>query len=54
MQRISVTKQEALKFLAGVVRINAGNPPGNELGYAEYMKSVLAVEGIPARRTSGT
>jgi acetylornithine deacetylase/succinyl-diaminopimelate desuccinylase-like protein len=40
---------EALKFLADLVKINTSNPPGNETKAAEYIKSVLAAEGIAAQ-----
>src|SRR5258708_28563267 len=40
---------EAVKFLADLVKINTSNPPGNETKAAEYIKSVLAAEGIPAQ-----
>jgi acetylornithine deacetylase/succinyl-diaminopimelate desuccinylase-like protein len=40
---------EALKFLVELVKINTSNPPGNETKAAEYIKSVLAAEGIPAQ-----
>jgi acetylornithine deacetylase/succinyl-diaminopimelate desuccinylase-like protein len=40
---------EALKFLIGLVKIDTSNPPGNETKAAEYIKQVLAAEGIPAQ-----
>ena len=40
---------EALKFLVELVKINTSNPPGNETKAAEYIKSVLAAEGISAQ-----
>ena len=40
---------EALKFLTDLVRIDTSNPPGNETKAAEYIKSVLEAEGIPAQ-----
>lgn len=40
---------EALKFLVELVKINTSNPPGNETKAAEYIKGVLAAEGIPAQ-----
>jgi acetylornithine deacetylase/succinyl-diaminopimelate desuccinylase-like protein len=40
---------EALKFLVNLVKINTSNPPGNETQAAEYIKGVLAAEGIPAQ-----
>lgn len=45
----SKAHQEALKFLADLVRIDTSNPPGNEARAAEYIKGVLAAEGIPAQ-----
>src|SRR6476646_6940605 len=40
---------EALHFLAELVKIDTSNPPGNEVKAAEYIKGVLAAEGIPAQ-----
>src|SRR6476661_3273594 len=40
---------EALDFLAELVKIDTSNPPGNEVKAAEYIKGVLAAEGIPAQ-----
>src|SRR5260221_7631145 len=40
---------EAVKFLADLVKIDTSNPPGNEARAAEYIKSVLAAEGISAQ-----
>jgi len=37
---------EALKLLSDLVRIDTSNPPGNESRAAEYMRGVLAAEGI--------
>src|SRR5260370_14750388 len=42
-------QNEAVKFLAELVRIDTSNPPGNEARAAEYIKSVLAAEGIAAQ-----
>jgi acetylornithine deacetylase/succinyl-diaminopimelate desuccinylase-like protein len=42
-------REEALGFLANLVKIDTSNPPGNETRAAEYIKSVLAAEGIPAQ-----
>ena len=39
---------EAVKFLGELVKIDTSNPPGNETRAAEYIKSVLAAEGISA------
>jgi acetylornithine deacetylase/succinyl-diaminopimelate desuccinylase-like protein len=41
-------QEEAVKFLSELVKIDTSNPPGNETRAAEYIKSVLAAEGIPA------
>jgi acetylornithine deacetylase/succinyl-diaminopimelate desuccinylase-like protein len=40
---------EALKFLADLVKIDTSNPPGNEVKAAEYIKGVLTTEGITAQ-----
>ncbi len=40
---------EMLQFIQDLVRINTSNPPGNETKAAEYVKSVLDREGIPAQ-----
>ena len=40
---------EALNFLTELVKINTSNPPGNESRAAEYIKSVLAAEGIQSQ-----
>src|SRR5579872_189507 len=40
---------EALKFLSDLIKINTSNPPGNETRAAEYIKGVLAAEGIPSQ-----
>jgi acetylornithine deacetylase/succinyl-diaminopimelate desuccinylase-like protein len=42
-------RDEALKLLSDLVKVDTSNPPGNEARAAEYMKSVLAAEGIPAQ-----
>src|SRR5258708_39899542 len=42
-------RAEAVKFLSDLVKIDTSNPPGNETRAAEYIKSVLAAEGIPAQ-----
>ncbi len=39
-------KAEATKMLQELVRIDTSNPPGNESKAAEYVKGVLAKEGI--------
>jgi acetylornithine deacetylase/succinyl-diaminopimelate desuccinylase-like protein len=40
---------EAIKFLADLVKIDTSNPPGNEVRAAEYIKTVLAAESISAQ-----
>jgi acetylornithine deacetylase/succinyl-diaminopimelate desuccinylase-like protein len=40
--------QEAVDWLAGLVRINTTNPPGNELAGAHYLADILQKEGIPS------
>src|ERR1041385_3472388 len=40
---------EAVKFLGELVKIDTSNPPGNETRAAEYIKGVLAAEGIKAQ-----
>jgi acetylornithine deacetylase/succinyl-diaminopimelate desuccinylase-like protein len=42
------THDEALEFLASLVRIDTSNPPGNETRAADYIKSILDREGIPS------
>jgi acetylornithine deacetylase/succinyl-diaminopimelate desuccinylase-like protein len=42
-------RDEAVKFLGDLVKIDTSNPPGNETRAAEYIKGVLAAEGIPAQ-----
>src|SRR5271163_1060325 len=37
---------EATEWLAGLVRINTANPPGNELASARYLAEILQKEGI--------
>jgi len=38
--------EEALSHLSALVRIDSSNPPGNETKVAQYLKAVLAAEGI--------
>ena len=38
--------QEAIDHLVELVKIRSVNPPGNETEVAEYVKAVLAAEGI--------
>jgi acetylornithine deacetylase/succinyl-diaminopimelate desuccinylase-like protein len=42
-------RAEAVQILAGLVRIDTSNPPGNETKAAEYIKSILDREGIASR-----
>ncbi len=42
-------RTEAVKFLSELVKIDTSNPPGNETRAAEYIKGVLAAEGIPSQ-----
>lgn len=46
---LAKTQAEAVRFLGELVKIDTGNPPGNETRAAEYIKSVLAAEGISAQ-----
>jgi len=41
--------EETLQHLSELVKINTSNPPGNETRAAEYVKAVLAVEGIESQ-----
>jgi acetylornithine deacetylase/succinyl-diaminopimelate desuccinylase-like protein len=41
-------REEAVQFLQDLVRLDTSNPPGNETKAAEYVKSILDKEGIPA------
>jgi acetylornithine deacetylase/succinyl-diaminopimelate desuccinylase-like protein len=45
----NAARDEAVKFLGELVKIDTSNPPGNETRAAEYIKSVLTAEGIPAQ-----
>jgi len=45
----SKARDEAVRFLGDLVRIDTSNPPGNETRAAEYIKSVLVAEGISAQ-----
>jgi acetylornithine deacetylase/succinyl-diaminopimelate desuccinylase-like protein len=46
---VNAARDEAVKFLGELVKIDTSNPPGNETRAAEYIKSMLAAEGIPAQ-----
>jgi acetylornithine deacetylase/succinyl-diaminopimelate desuccinylase-like protein len=41
--------EETLQHLSELVKINTSNPPGNETMAAEYVKAVLAAEGIESQ-----
>ncbi len=43
------TDEEAINHLIQLVRINTSNPPGNETLVANYLKEVLANEGIDSQ-----
>src|ERR1700719_2439714 len=45
----TAAQTEAVKFLGELVKIDTSNPPGNETRAAEYIKGVLAGEGITAQ-----
>jgi len=45
----TAAQTEAVKFLGELVKIDTSNPPGNETRAAEYIKGVLAAEGITAQ-----
>jgi acetylornithine deacetylase/succinyl-diaminopimelate desuccinylase-like protein len=45
----AASRDEAVKFLGALVKIDTSNPPGNEARAAEYIKNVLAAEGISAQ-----
>src|SRR5690348_15226788 len=47
-QSATPTGSEAVNFLVDLVKINTGNPPGNEGQAAQYIKRVLDKEGIPS------
>ncbi|MCL6481013.1 MAG: M20/M25/M40 family metallo-hydrolase [Firmicutes bacterium] len=40
--------EEALEWLAGLIRIDTTNPPGNELAAARYLAEILRREGLRA------
>ena len=44
----AAAREEVTKILAGFVRIDTSNPPGNETKGAEYLKAILDREGIPS------
>lgn len=40
---------EAVELLRGLIRIDSSSPPGNETRVAEYIRDILAAEGIESR-----
>jgi len=42
----TAAREEAVRFLSGYLRIDTVNPPGNETRGAQYLKEILAREGI--------
>jgi acetylornithine deacetylase/succinyl-diaminopimelate desuccinylase-like protein len=42
-------RDETVRRLCDLIRIDTSNPPGNETKAAEYLKAVLDKEGIPAK-----
>jgi len=42
-------REEAVNILAGLIKIDTSNPPGNESKAAEYIKAILDREGIPSK-----
>ena len=47
----SLTSQHAeiLRHFRALVQIDTSNPPGNEVKVVDYLKKVLAAEGIPSK-----
>ena len=44
----NAANEEALGHLRTLVQFDTSNPPGNEIGAANYIRDVLAAEGIDA------
>ena len=44
--------EESIQHLVELIRINSTNPPGNETEVANYLKAVLAAEGIDSKLIS--
>ncbi len=44
----AAAREETVRILSELIRIDTSNPPGNETKAAEYIKALLAREGIPA------
>lgn len=42
------TKDDVVRYLTDLVKIDTSNPPGDEIKAAQYIKSVLDREGIPS------
>ena len=40
--------REGAEYLSRLLQFDTSNPPGNELAAAQYLKSILDREGIPA------
>src|SRR5262249_15407226 len=49
----SKAQTEVIDILAGLVKIDTSNPPGNETKAAEYLKGILDKEGIPSQIFEG-
>src|SRR5687767_7176427 len=45
----SKVNPETLRHFTALLRIDTSNPPGNETEAANYLKNVLAGEGIPSK-----
>jgi len=41
-------REEAVRMLSDMIKIDTSNPPGNEAKVARYVKSILDEEGIPS------
>jgi|SRR5262245_2015467 len=46
-------REEAVRILSGLVKIDTSNPPGKETKAAEYIKAILDREGIPSQIFEG-
>jgi len=44
----SVSSNEAAEILVNLIKVNTSNPPGNETQAAQYVKGLLAAQGIPS------
>lgn len=47
-QEWNAVREEAVSHLRKLVQFDTSNPPGNEVGAADYIRDVLAAEGIDA------